>query len=395
MSPAYFAGVLKLGDPAPWTRIAQQLSLLDAQRDLRVTAVPAQRLEGGGYLLPVLVCYDGPDDDRPSRLRARLERCLDTPFLRFDVLEPRHATDAVIAHLLRIADTASSQVLGASELAPVPTMAPTPLIGLADQQRAVADIGLLVHAYGRDALDACNFAFMGAPGTGKTALARDLVRRFDELGVTDGTGRLVKADAAQLIGKYVGHTAPQTKELVERALGGVLYIDEAYGLIENRFGRECVTTLVDQLDVHRGELVCVLAGYPAGIEKLLASNEGLRERIPYRLTFPGYSDAELAQIFRRFAETRRFELKDIDDAELEHTMARLRHQPGFAWARSVRNLFQDALIESARRADEHLSEGSAERTICLDDLTGALRRRLADARPAPTVGFVVPAEAAA
>lgn len=389
MGCTYFAGVLKLADPAPWRRVAQELSLIDAQRGLRVVAARAKRLAGGAYLLPFFVCRDDFDgDERPDRLRIQLERYLDVPLARFEALDPRKASDAVLDYLIEASDTTRSHTIRAGELAPADDPAPHELIGLAEQQHAIEDIGVLVHAYGRDALESCNFAFMGAPGTGKTALARDLVRRFDALGITDGTGNLVKADAAQLIGRYVGHTAPQTKALVERAVGGVLYIDEAYGLIENSFGRECVTTLVDQLDAHRGEVVCVLAGYTAGIDELLASNEGLRERIPYRLEFPGYTDAELAQIFRLFAQTRRFEVKDIADAELEHAMGRLRRQPGFAWARSVRNLFQDTLVTCARRSGEKAA--TVERVIRPEDLACALNRRLRDVRPAPTVGFCAP-----
>ena len=382
MSRTFFAGILRLPEQAPWERVARQLSLVDAHRNLRVVPTRARRApQGEGYALGIFLCHDSPIDaldERPEHLRTELARFVDAPIERFGRIEPNTAGDEILPYLVEASDVSQARAISPAALAPAPAT-DHELVGLEEQQRSIADVGLVVGTFGRDAVEACHFAFMGGPGTGKTALACDLVRRFDTLGVTDGTGNLVKADAAELIGKYVGHTAPQTKEVVERALGGVLYIDEAYGLIDNAFGRECITTLVDLLDTHRTELVCVFAGYRAGIERMLASNEGLRERVPYRIEFPGYTDGELAEIFRSLARAKRFELSVEADEALAGTMARLRRQDGFAEARSVRNLLQDALIEVARH--------SRERVIGAEDLERALRRRLADACARDPVGF--------
>lgn len=395
MLETYYAGVLAIPRNASWQRIARELTLLDAQRSQRVVAaraVPAppktgESTEDAAWLLPIFLCRDttfDPYNDTTDRMQRTIECFLDVPFLRFERIDPSTASDAVLEHLIAATNTTTSLPLTAEGIAPAEERPAPRILGLHEQQQAINDLGLVVAAYGRDALEACNFAFLGGPGTGKTALAQQLTRRLDELGVTDGTDRLVKADASQLIGRYVGHTAPKTKAMVERAVGGVLYIDEAYALTESAFGAECITTLVDLLDAHRHDVVCVFAGYAEGIDRLLDANEGLRERVPYRITFPGYTDAELAQIYRLFAEARAFTVEDVPDAALEDAMARLRRQRGFAQARSVRNLFQDTLIACARR--------TGERVIRPEDLAWALERRLADTPRKRAVGFTAPCD---
>lgn len=390
MDRAYYAGVLALPATVSWQRVAHELTLIDARRDTRAVAARAARVApraGAGaaaadtaWLLPVFFCVDDyADMASASHMRRELERYLDASFLRFDQIDPRSVDDAAQSLLLAASDTTTSQTISPASLKPQTAVDTHELIGLDRQAAIIEDLGNVVAAFGRNVIESCNLAFLGRPGTGKTALAQRLISRLDELGITDGTKRLIRADASQLIGRYVGHTAPMTKAQVERALGGVLYIDEAYALTTNRFGQECINTLVDLMDLHRYELVCVFAGYEDGINRLLDANEGLRERVPYRISFPGYSNDELARIFRRFATAHGFALSGIDDTALADAMACLRRQRGFAQARSVRNLFQDALVSSARR--------SRERVITSDDLAYALTQRLVDASPGPSVGF--------
>lgn len=388
MDRTYYAGVLALPAAVSWQRVAHELSLIDARRDTRAVAARASRVApragavaaDTAWLLPVFFCIDDYADlASVSQTRRELERYLDVPFLRFDQIDPRSVDDAAQSLLLAASDTATSQAISPASLRPQAPVDTQELIGLDRQAAVIEDLGSVVNTFGRSVIESCNLAFLGGPGTGKTALAQRLIGRLDELGITDGTNRLIRTDVSQLIGRYVGHTAPKTKAQVERALGGVLYIDEAYALTNNRFGQECIDTLVDLMDLHRRELVCVFAGYENGINRLLDANEGLRERVPYRISFPGYSNAELARIFRRFATVHGFALAGIDDASLADAMACLRRQRGFAQARSVRNLFQDALVSSARRG--------RERVITSDDLAYALMQRLADASAGPSVGF--------
>ncbi len=386
MERRFAAGVLRLPAVASWERLARQLTLLNQEPALSLAVDRARRQHDGTYLLALYLTFDPlalDAGDPIAVLRSHVGRYVDAKIVGLGAIEPRRADADVLAHLMRAAaaDEKDGRAIVAGDLEPATEAIDHELVGLERQQAVIDDVGLVLERFGRDALSSCHFAFMGGPGTGKTALARDLVRRFDALGVTCGEGILVKADLSRLIGRYVGHTAPQTRALVERAVGGVLYIDEAYGLMGNDFGRECVTTLVDQLDAHRHDVVCVIAGYRDGIERLLDSNEGLRERIPYRLAFPGYTDRELAQIFASFARSRRFELVDVDQALLASIMGRLRRQRGFAQARSVRNLFQDAVVAAAHRG--------AERTIRPEDLDRALARRLDGAAHSYPVGFSV------
>ena len=142
--------------------------------------------------------------------------------------------------------------------------------------------------------------FTGAPGTGKTTVARMLSKIFSQLGILP-KGHLIETERSEMIGKYIGHTEKNTKRIVDQAIGGVLFVDEAYQLMpkkdeSNDFGILAIETLITELENNRGKFIAIFAGYENDMERFLNSNEGLRSRVPYKIHFDDYSSAEIAEI---------------------------------------------------------------------------------------------------
>ena len=195
--------------------------------------------------------------------------------------------------------------------------------------------------------------FSGAPGTGKTTVARLIGRLFKALNVLP-KGHLVEVERADLVGEYIGHTAQKTREVLKRALGGVLFVDEAYALArggEKDFGKEAIDTLVAATENHRAELLVILAGYPDEMAWFMAANPGLLSRFPIRLEFPNYSAHELVQIARRMVRDRDYLLSQ----DAESGLLRLLGDHEGYWhknagnARMVRNLLEHAIRRQAVR----------------------------------------------
>lgn len=256
------------------------------------------------------------------------------------------------------------------------------LVGLAEQKRLVFEIGNAVAKHGRESLESAHMVFSGPPGTGKTELARRLLAFYDDKGITSGKGVFVKADAADLIGRFVGQTPRLVRSMVRKAYGGILFIDEAYRLVGtrgNEFAPEAVDTLNEMLESDRDRVICIAAGYPDQMDRLMEMNPGLRDRFGFRVPFVSYTDDELCRIFETFAQTKGFELADDVADALPDAMRALRRQAGFSNARSVRRLFDRTVIKQALRADD------AEVRAC--DVAAALADPDFDARPARPVGF--------
>ncbi len=197
-----------------------------------------------------------------------------------------------------------------------------------------------------------HMVFTGNPGTGKTTVARLLARLFREMGVLK-KGHMVEVERADLVGEYIGHTAQRTREVIQRALGGLLFIDEAYSLArggEKDFGKESIDCLVRGIEEHRSDLLLILAGYPDEMEWFLAQNPGLRSRFPITIHFPDYSPAELAAIGVGMWRERQYELSPDAQIYLERLL--LRHD-WFAGeegnARAMRNLVERSLRCQALR----------------------------------------------
>lgn len=195
--------------------------------------------------------------------------------------------------------------------------------------------------------------FSGNPGTGKTTAARLLARLYKDLGILS-KGQLVETDRSGLVGEHVGQTALKTQKVIEKALGGVLFIDEAYALARpsaNDFGAEAITTLLKAMEDHRNDLVVIAAGYPSLMEGFLDFNPGLRSRFSRVIRFENYTGPELFEILEKMAETLDYRLDEEAAHIMKGSLTALAANPpaGFANAREVRNLLEKAIARQARR----------------------------------------------
>lgn len=195
--------------------------------------------------------------------------------------------------------------------------------------------------------------FKGNPGTGKTTVARILGSLFQEMGVLT-KGHLVEVERADLVGEYIGHTAQKTKETIKKALGGILFIDEAYALArggEKDFGKEAIDTLVKGMEDHKDEFVLILAGYPYEMNYFLTTNPGLPSRFPLQMEFHDYTVSELLKIAEIMVEDRDYRLSEQAKRTLKQKIyLEIQRQPeNFSNARFVRNLIEKAIREHAVR----------------------------------------------
>ena len=198
-----------------------------------------------------------------------------------------------------------------------------------------------------------HMVFKGNPGTGKTTIARILARRLKELGVIK-LDHIVETDRSGLVAGYVGQTALKTREVLEKALGGILFIDEAYALIGDGqdFGQEAIDTIVKFMDDHRENMIVILAGYEDDMEQLLDSNAGLRSRFPNVITFPDYSVDELVEISTRILKPKGYELSTEGSKALRETFARVGGGASTGNGRLARNICEAAIRQHALRLSE-------------------------------------------
>jgi probable Rubsico expression protein CbbX len=248
------------------------------------------------------------------------------------------------------------------------------LVGLAPVKTRIREIAaLLLVERARKTLGlstgapSLHMSFTGNPGTGKTTVALRMAEVLHRLGYVR-KGHLVAVTRDDLVGQYIGHTAPKTKEILKKALGGVLFIDEAYYLYrpenERDYGQEAIEILLQVMENQRDDLVVVLAGYKDRMETFFRSNPGMSSRIAHHLDFPDYSDGELATIAELMLGKMQYVLSEGARAALGEYIARRRAQPHFANARSIRNALDRARLRQANR----LFAQAAGRTLAPQDL---------------------------
>jgi len=197
-----------------------------------------------------------------------------------------------------------------------------------------------------------HMSFTGNPGTGKTTVALRMATLLHRMGYLR-RGHVVSVTRDDLVGQYIGHTAPKTKEVLKRAMGGVLFIDEAYYLYraenERDYGQESIEILLQYMENYRDDLVVIMAGYADRMDTFFASNPGMSSRIAHHLDFPDYSLDELVAIGELMLGERRYRLSADAEATFREYLARRMTQPRFANARSVRNALERARLRHANR----------------------------------------------
>jgi probable Rubsico expression protein CbbX len=197
-----------------------------------------------------------------------------------------------------------------------------------------------------------HMSFTGNPGTGKTTVALRMADILHRLGYVR-KGHLVAVTRDDLVGQYIGHTAPKTREILKRAMGGVLFIDEAYYLYrpenERDYGQEAIEMLLQQMEDHRDDLVVILAGYKDRMEQFFRSNPGLSSRIAHHIDFPNYTSAELVAIGHLMLKQMQYTLSREAEAVLREYIELRQTQPNFSNARSIRNALDRARLRQATR----------------------------------------------
>jgi probable Rubsico expression protein CbbX len=197
-----------------------------------------------------------------------------------------------------------------------------------------------------------HMCFTGSPGTGKTTVALRMATILHRLGYL-AKGHLVAVTRDELVGQYIGHTAPKTREVLKRAMGGVLFIDEAYYLHrqenERDYGQEAIEILLQVMENQRNDIVVILAGYRDRMDQFFSSNPGMGSRIAHHIDFPDYDLDELVAIARIMLEHQRYTFSTDAEPAFRELLARRMDKPRFANARSVRNALERARLRQANR----------------------------------------------
>jgi probable Rubsico expression protein CbbX len=247
------------------------------------------------------------------------------------------------------------------------------LIGLAPVKTRIREIAslLLVERIRQKMALATSFptlhmSFTGNPGTGKTTVALRMAGILHRLGFVR-RGHVISVTRDDLVGQYIGHTAPKTKEILKKAMGGVLFIDEAYYLYrpenERDYGQEAIEILLQVMESQREDLVVILAGYGERMEKFFQSNPGFRSRIAHHVDFPDYSDDELLAIAELMLVAQKYHFSSDARTAFVRYIAARKTQPLFSNARSIRNALDRVRLRQANRIASNL-----DRILTSDDV---------------------------
>jgi probable Rubsico expression protein CbbX len=267
-----------------------------------------------------------------------------------------------------------ADILAASQVEAVLDELDRDLVGLVPVKQRIRDIAALLvidklraeHGL-QSQMPSLHMSFTGNPGTGKTTVAMRMARILHRLDYVR-KGHLVAVTRDDLVGQYIGHTAPKTKEVLKKAMGGVLFIDEAYYLYrpenERDYGQESIEILLQVMENQRDDLVVILAGYEDRMDTFFKSNPGLSSRIAHHLAFPDYRPDELLGIGDRLLEDMNYRFDAEARAAFSEYLALRLRQPHFANARSVRNAIDRMRLRQASRLF-----AQRDRSLTRDDLT--------------------------
>lgn len=246
------------------------------------------------------------------------------------------------------------------------------LVGLAPVKQRIREIAaFLVVSRARDMLGiesaapSLHMCFTGNPGTGKTTVALRMADMLHRLGYVR-KGHVVSVTRDDLVGQYIGHTAPKTKEILKKAMGGVLFIDEAYYLYrpenERDYGQEAIEILLQVMENNRDDLVVILAGYKDRMANFFQSNPGMSSRIAHHIDFPDYSGDELMEIATKMVTSMHYQFDPAAKTAMAEYIGHRQQQPHFANARSIRNALDRARLRHANRVFEAAASGTAQPT---------------------------------
>jgi probable Rubsico expression protein CbbX len=249
-----------------------------------------------------------------------------------------------------------------TEIAKILNLLDEELVGLSPVKSRIREIAalLLIDKLRRNlgissASPGLHMSFTGSPGTGKTTVGLKMADILYQLGYIQ-KGHLLTVTRDDLVGQYIGHTAPKTKEVLKKAMGGVLFIDEAYYLYkpdnERDYGAEAIEILLQVMENQRDELVVILAGYKEPMDKFYESNPGLSSRIANHIDFPDYSVEELLQIAKIMLDDQQYQLTPQAEIALSEYIKKRKEKPLFANARSVKNALDRARMRQANRIFE-------------------------------------------
>ncbi|MEY4676214.1 MAG: CbbX protein [Pseudomonadota bacterium] len=284
-----------------------------------------------------------------------------------------HATSSGVA----VADTGArtvAEVMAQTQVQQVMDALDRDLVGLKPVKTRIRDIAALL-VIDRLRLNlglaaqapSLHMSFTGNPGTGKTTVAMRMAQILHELGYVR-SGHLVAVTRDDLVGQYIGHTAPKTKEVLKKAMGGVLFIDEAYYLYrpenERDYGQEAIEILLQVMENQRDDLVVILAGYKDRMDTFFQSNPGMNSRIAHHIEFPDYEEVELVEIASHMLQAQNYKMDDEAHTAFERYLHLRRQQPHFANARSVRNALERARLRQASRLF-----ANPDKVLTADDLS--------------------------